>query len=117
MTGYKLCPECDQPILRAGQIRKSADEYRHARGCPLDDWKEETMPIPETKTVYLFVAESGENIKLEEIPYAFDRVWQLKYRLSISDKKNGTCSVDLCQADVAGIVRDLENFLTGAGTR
>lgn len=34
---YKLCPECDQPILREGQRREHPDDYRHAQGCPLDD--------------------------------------------------------------------------------
>lgn len=32
---YKLCPECDAPILKKGQKRKHPDEYRHATGCPL----------------------------------------------------------------------------------
>ena len=35
--GTKCCPECDQPMLKKGQARKHADDYRHARGCPLDD--------------------------------------------------------------------------------
>jgi hypothetical protein len=35
---YTLCRECGQPILRAGQRRASPDEYRHASGCPLDDY-------------------------------------------------------------------------------
>lgn len=33
---YKLCPECQQPILKEGQTRKHADDYRHATGCPAD---------------------------------------------------------------------------------
>lgn len=37
--GYKLCPECGQPILKKGQTRKHPDDYRHARGCPNDDVK------------------------------------------------------------------------------
>jgi hypothetical protein len=35
--GYKLCPECGQPILKKGQQRKHPDDYRHARGCPNAD--------------------------------------------------------------------------------
>jgi hypothetical protein len=34
MKGYKLCPECGQPVLKKGQPRKHLDDYRHARGCP-----------------------------------------------------------------------------------
>lgn len=37
LRGYKLCKECGQPILKKGQVRKHPDEYRHARGCSLDD--------------------------------------------------------------------------------
>ena len=36
-SGYKLCPECGQPVLKKGQQRKHPDDYRHARGCPNDD--------------------------------------------------------------------------------
>lgn len=35
MKGYKLCKECGQPMLKAGQKRKHPDDYRHARGCSL----------------------------------------------------------------------------------
>lgn len=34
LRGYKLCPECGQPMLKKGQKRKHPDDYRHARGCP-----------------------------------------------------------------------------------
>lgn len=37
LKGYKLCTECNQPILRKGQERKRPDDYRHARGCPNAD--------------------------------------------------------------------------------
>ena len=33
---YKRCAECGQPILKLGQKREAPDDYRHARGCPLD---------------------------------------------------------------------------------
>jgi hypothetical protein len=36
---YELCKECGQPMLRKGQKRKDENEYRHARGCSLDDYK------------------------------------------------------------------------------
>lgn len=36
--GYKLCKKCGQPILKKGQVRKNRDEYRHATGCPDDDF-------------------------------------------------------------------------------
>lgn len=36
LRGYKICPECQQPILKKGQQRKHPDDYRHAKGCPLD---------------------------------------------------------------------------------
>lgn len=32
----KLCPECNQPMLRKGQRRRHREDYRHASGCPLD---------------------------------------------------------------------------------
>lgn len=32
------CPECGQPVLPDGQMRPHPDWYRHASGCPLDDW-------------------------------------------------------------------------------
>ena len=32
--GYKLCPQCGQPMLKKGQKRKNPCDYRHARGCP-----------------------------------------------------------------------------------
>lgn len=37
LRGYKLCPECGQPMLKRGQSRKHPDDYRHAQGCPLSD--------------------------------------------------------------------------------
>jgi predicted RNA-binding Zn-ribbon protein involved in translation (DUF1610 family) len=37
MKGYKLCPECGQPILKKGQQRKHPADYRHAQGCPNSD--------------------------------------------------------------------------------
>ncbi len=37
LTGYKLCKECGQPMLKKGQTRQHPDDYRHASGCPLDD--------------------------------------------------------------------------------
>jgi hypothetical protein len=37
LAGYKLCPECGQPVLKKGQQRKHPDDYRHARGCPNAD--------------------------------------------------------------------------------
>lgn len=37
LNGYRLCPECGQPILKKGQQRKHPDDYRHARGCPRDE--------------------------------------------------------------------------------
>jgi len=37
LKGYKLCPECGQPILKKGQQRKHPDDYRHAQGCPNAD--------------------------------------------------------------------------------
>lgn len=42
--GYKLCPECGQPVLKKGQKRKHPDDYRHARGCPNADAKEIAEP-------------------------------------------------------------------------
>ena len=33
LRGYKLCPECGQPMLKKGQRRKHPDDYRHASGC------------------------------------------------------------------------------------
>ncbi len=50
VSDYLLCKECDQPILRKGQVRTNPSEYRHANGCPLDDWPEwakkiEALPI------------------------------------------------------------------------
>lgn len=32
--GYKLCPDCGQPMLKKGQTRKHPEDYRHASGCP-----------------------------------------------------------------------------------
>jgi hypothetical protein len=29
----KLCPDCDQPMLPAGMVKRP-NEYDHARGCP-----------------------------------------------------------------------------------
>jgi hypothetical protein len=40
----KLCKECGQPLLKKGQRRRNADDYRHASGCPLDDYKPRTAP-------------------------------------------------------------------------
>lgn len=39
---YQLCKECGQPMLKRGQQRKNEDEYRHASGCPLDDFPRTT---------------------------------------------------------------------------
>ena len=39
---YKLCKECGQPMLKKGQRRKHPDDYRHAKGCPLD------LPLTQT---------------------------------------------------------------------
>jgi hypothetical protein len=35
LRGYKLCPQCEQPMLKKGQKRKNQHDYRHARGCPM----------------------------------------------------------------------------------
>jgi hypothetical protein len=35
----KLCKECGQPMLPPGEKRRTSSHYRHAKGCPLDDWK------------------------------------------------------------------------------
>ena len=32
---YELCPECGQPMLPPGEVKRP-NEYDHARGCPLD---------------------------------------------------------------------------------
>ena len=52
---YKLCRECDQPMLKKGQRRKHPNDYRHARDCPMASaserrateklWRELTRPI------------------------------------------------------------------------
>ena len=39
LKGYKLCKLCGCPLLKRGQVRKNPHEYRHARGCPADDYK------------------------------------------------------------------------------
>ena len=36
--GARKCRECGQPVLRKGQARKHPEDYRHAQGCPLDDY-------------------------------------------------------------------------------
>jgi len=38
---YKLCKVCGCPMLPKGKKRKSPEWYRHAQGCPLDDYKED----------------------------------------------------------------------------
>ena len=35
LNGYRLCAECGQPMLPAGQ-KKKLNEYDHAQGCPID---------------------------------------------------------------------------------
>ena len=46
MKRYKLCPECGQPMLKKGQKRKHPDDYRHARGCPMEAAMTSPLPDP-----------------------------------------------------------------------
>jgi len=43
----KKCRACDAPMLPAGRTRKNPDAYRHASGCPLDDY-----PVDDPKATH-----------------------------------------------------------------